>query len=78
MKDFEKLKNQIEITITAEGLRIKLPESETGTFFNSGSPNPTDRGNELLAMLAAELGKLPNKEQMRPARTERTHSAICS
>ena len=61
MKDFEKLKNQIEITITAQGLRIELLESDTGTFFNSGRPNPTDKGTELLAMLAAELGKLPNR-----------------
>src|SRR5689334_19182252 len=32
---FENLKNQIEMTITAEGLRIELLENETGTFFPS-------------------------------------------
>ena len=61
MSDFEKLKNQIEITITSEGLRIELLETESGTFFDSGSPKPSRRGRELLAMLAGELGKLPNK-----------------
>jgi chemotaxis protein MotB len=59
--DFEKLKNQIEMTVTAEGLRIELLESETGTFFESGSPEPTVRGRELLAMLGGEFGKLPNQ-----------------
>src|SRR5689334_13946828 len=34
--DFDKLKDQIEMTVSAEGLRIELLESETGTFFESG------------------------------------------
>jgi chemotaxis protein MotB len=37
----EKLKGQIEITITDEGLRIELMESAKGTFFELGSPKPT-------------------------------------
>ena len=36
-------------------------KARPGLYFNSGSPNPTDKGTELLTMLAAELGKLPNK-----------------
>ena len=59
--DFEKLKNHIEMTITAEGLRIELLESETGTFFESGSSTPTASAREILAVLAGELGKLPNR-----------------
>ena len=61
MTDFDKLKNQIEMTVTSEGLRIELLETETGTFFDSGSATPTSNGKELLQMLAQELGKLPNK-----------------
>ncbi|HWF90897.1 MAG TPA: flagellar motor protein MotB [Terriglobales bacterium] len=61
MPDFDKLKDHIEITITAEGLRIELLESATGTFFNSGSTELNKDGKDLLALLAAELGKLPNK-----------------
>ena len=61
MPNFDKLKNQIEITVTAEGLRIELLESATGTFFNLGSPVPNENGKELLKLLAGELGKLPNK-----------------
>ena len=60
MNNFDKLKNQIEVRITPEGLRIELIESETGTFFNLGSSGPTDNGRQLLTLLASELGKLPN------------------
>ena len=60
MNNFEKLKDQIEMTVTTEGLRIELLETETGTFFDVGSPNPNENGKSLLSLLAAELGKLPN------------------
>ena len=59
--DFDKLKSHIEMTVTAEGLRIELMESEKGTFFESGRPEPTAYGREMLVALANELGKLPNK-----------------
>jgi chemotaxis protein MotB len=59
--DFNRLKNHIEITITAEGLRIELMESEKGTFFESGQSEPNANGRELLVPIAQELGKLPNK-----------------
>jgi len=58
--DFEKLKNQIEMTVTAEGLRIELMESEKGTFFASGVAHPSDDGKRILIMLAQELARLPN------------------
>ena len=59
--NFEKLKNQIEMTITPEGLRIELLESATGTFFQSGVAAPTENGKDILIKLAQEVGKLPNK-----------------
>lgn len=58
--DFEKIKDQIDMTLTPEGLRIELLETETGTFFDVGSPAPNSKGTELLSLLAQELGKLPN------------------
>jgi chemotaxis protein MotB len=61
LSDFDKLKNQIEMTVTAEGLRIEMLESESGTFFEVGSPKPNRDCKELLTLLAGELGKLPNK-----------------
>lgn len=61
LNDFDKLKAHIEMTVTAEGLRIELLESDTGLFFESGSSNPTNSAREVLAVLAPELGKLPNR-----------------
>src|ERR1700727_1867247 len=37
MNDLKALQNQIQITITPEGLRIELLETKDGTFFDSGS-----------------------------------------
>ncbi len=59
-KDLEKLAKQIEITITPEGLRIELLEGRNATFFESGSARLSGSGQELLALLAAELKTLPN------------------
>ncbi|MFZ1138074.1 MAG: flagellar motor protein MotB [Candidatus Sulfotelmatobacter sp.] len=61
MVDFEKLKSHVEMTVTAEGLRIELSESATGTFFDSGSAKLNTDGSAMLITLAQELGKLPNK-----------------
>ena len=58
--DFDNLKNQIEMTITPEGLRIELLETASGTFFDLGSRTPNEHGTELLVLLAQQLGKLPN------------------
>ena len=56
-----KLKDQVQMTVTGEGLRIELLESAVSTFFESGNAQPTPGGTEMLELLAAELGKLPNK-----------------
>jgi chemotaxis protein MotB len=58
--NFRNLKDHVEITITSDGLRIELLETEAGIFFASGKPVPTPTGGELLEHLAGELGKLPN------------------
>ncbi len=55
-----KLKNQIEMTVTDEGLRIELIESDKGTFFESGSAQATPVLTELLAVLSDQLKDLPN------------------
>jgi chemotaxis protein MotB len=57
----DKLKSQIEITVTQEGLRIELMESAKGTFFELGSAKPTPALTELLQLLSTELGQLPNQ-----------------
>jgi chemotaxis protein MotB len=60
-KALQKLIKQIEITITPEGLRIELLEDKNGTFYESGSAQLSQNGQELLALLAAELKTLPNQ-----------------
>jgi chemotaxis protein MotB len=59
-KELEKLSKQIEITITPEGLRIELIEGKDSTFYELGSAKLSANGQELLALLAAELKTLPN------------------
>jgi chemotaxis protein MotB len=61
IEDLKKLKNQIEMTVTSEGLRVELLESAKGTFFDSGSPELNDSGKEALIALAKELGGVPYK-----------------
>jgi chemotaxis protein MotB len=56
----EKLKNQIEMTITAEGLRSELMETDKGAFFPSSIAEPNEEAKEILSLLAVQLGKLPN------------------
>ena len=60
INDLAKLKNNIEITVTSEGLRIELLESENGTFFDSGSSTLNKSGQQIATLLALELGKAPN------------------
>ena len=58
--EYERLKNYVQMSVTGEGLRVELLESEKGMFFDSSSPAPTAAGQELIERLAAKLGKLPN------------------
>jgi chemotaxis protein MotB len=60
ISNFDKLSKQIEMTVTAEGLRIELLEAASGTFFDLGSATPSPSGKELLTALAQEIGKVPN------------------
>jgi chemotaxis protein MotB len=60
LPQFTQLKNNIDMTVTGEGLRLELLETEKGMFFESGNSRPTGAGNELLQTLAEELSRLPN------------------
>jgi chemotaxis protein MotB len=60
MPNFRDMKDHVEMTVTVDGLRIELLETEAGMFFESGRPLPSPTGAELLTRLAEELGKLPN------------------
>jgi chemotaxis protein MotB len=57
---FEMMKDNVQMTVTGEGLRIELIENEKGMFFESGQAKPTDRAKDLLVELAKQLGQMPN------------------
>jgi chemotaxis protein MotB len=58
---FQKIKEHVMMTVTGEGLRVELTEGQqAGFFFQSGSPDPSGMGKDLLSTLAQEIGKLPN------------------
>ena len=58
---FQHLENQIRMTITAEGLRIDLLETERGLFFETGNPRPTEAGTDLLLRPGRATGEASNK-----------------
>lgn len=60
MPEFSRLRDNVKFSVTGEGLRIDLLETEQGMFFVSGSPAPTPAGQELLHILAQEMALLPN------------------
>ncbi len=60
LPNFDKLRKQIEMTVTPEGLKIELMEDPKGTFFENGKAQPTPILQSLLKILSAEVGKLPN------------------
>jgi chemotaxis protein MotB len=57
----QSLKDQVQMTITPEGLRIELLESKNGTFFDSGRSQLSPTGDQMLKLLAQQLGKVPNR-----------------
>jgi chemotaxis protein MotB len=59
--ELTELKDQVSMTVTGEGLRVELMETEKGFFFESGSPKPSHNGEDFLTKLAAEVAKLENK-----------------
>jgi chemotaxis protein MotB len=58
--EFKKLKDYVQLSVTGEGLRVELLESEKGMFFQSGSAAPSEMGEDLITKLADQLVKLPN------------------
>ena len=61
LPEFAKLRDNVKFSVTAEGLRIDLLETDQGMFFVSGSPEPTPAGQDLLRVLAKEMSRLPNR-----------------
>ena len=61
MPNFDKLKDQVQITAEEDGLRIELLEQPGGTFFSLGSAQPTPALRDFLKAISPELGELGNQ-----------------
>lgn len=59
--ELQRMEKQVEMIVTGEGLRIELLENDQGVFFESGKPQPSETGREMINLLAAELGKMKNR-----------------
>ena len=53
-------KNQVEIDMTDEGLRIQLTESNAAPFFQKGCDRLEPFAATLVEMIGEQLGRLPN------------------
>jgi len=58
--DLARFKDQIQITITKEGLRIELIEQSEGLFFDIGSARLKQDAAQLLRLIASRIGTFSN------------------
>jgi chemotaxis protein MotB len=61
LSGIEELRDFIEITITDEGLLIEMIDAEESYFFETGSAQLKPQARRVFAVIAAELGRLPNR-----------------
>jgi len=75
LPEFEHLKDQVEITLTDEGLRIELREAPDDGFFDSGSAAVKPSTVAMLKVIATQLGALPNQVAVEGHTDSRPYSA---
>jgi chemotaxis protein MotB len=75
LPEFEDLKDQVEITLTDEGLRIELREAPDDGFFDSGSAHVKPPTVAMLRVIATQLGELPNAVAVEGHTDSRPYSA---
>ncbi len=56
----EELRDQIEFSVTEEGLRIELLEKDASSFFDSGSAALRGESVRILSIIGRELGQMTN------------------
>lgn len=54
----------VKFTFTDEGLKIDLIENNENLFFGVGSSTINPKGEKIIALLAKEIGKLPNSVEI--------------
>ena len=60
MPEFPAIRENVKFSITGEGLRIDLLETEQGLFFVSGSAEPSGPENACCRFWVPNSGKMPN------------------
>ena len=60
MPKLKDLAEQIQIKMTADGLRIELTDRSNSEFFELGNATPKQATVDLLKIISNELGNLPN------------------
>jgi chemotaxis protein MotB len=58
--EFASLRDQVELSVTSEGLRIELVEKTGSSFFDSGSSELRGESVQILSLIAQEIGSLAN------------------
>jgi chemotaxis protein MotB len=59
-REFASLRDQVELQVTSEGLRIELVERNGSSFFDSGSAVLRGESVKILSVIAREIGTLQN------------------
>ncbi len=59
--EFKGLRNNVQVELTAEGLRIQIIEGGDSSFFESGSSRMSPTGEAILGLIGQEVKKLPNR-----------------
>jgi chemotaxis protein MotB len=72
---FASLRDQVEFTITPEGLRIDLMDREDSTFFDSGSASLHGETEHILGVIAHELGSLDHQVDLEGHTDSRGYTA---
>src|ERR1700733_3589031 len=60
MPNVSELRDQVEFTMTSEGLRVELVDKPGSSFFSTGSATLTPESVALLNVVGTEIGKLEN------------------
>ena len=72
---FASLRDQVEFTITPEGLRIDLMDKDDSTFFDSGSASLHGETEHILGVIAHELGSLDHQVDLEGHTDSRGYAA---
>jgi chemotaxis protein MotB len=72
---FASLRDQVEFSITPEGLRIDLMDKDDSTFFDSGSASLHGETEHILGVIAHELGSLDHQVDVEGHTDSRRYTA---